>query len=71
MATPKSDITQSVGRILRMKHDNPIIVDVCDSHDCFQNQWFQRRRFYKKNQYKIIRTSSDNYNTDFASWRII
>ena len=71
MATPKSDITQSVGRILRMKHDNPIIVDICDSHDCFQNQWFQRRRFYKKNQYKIIRTSSDNYNTDFASWRII
>lgn len=71
MATPKSDITQSVGRILRMKHDNPIIVDICDSHGCFENQWYQRRRFYKKNQYKIIRTSSENYNTDFSGWRII
>ena len=27
MATPKSDI-QSVGRILRMKHENPIVVDI-------------------------------------------
>lgn len=71
MATPKSDITQSVGRILRMKHENPIIVDICDSHGCFENQWYQRRRFYKKNQYKIIRTNSDDYNTSFDTWRVI
>lgn len=71
MATPKSDITQSVGRILRMKHDNPIIVDICDEHSCFENQWYQRRRFYKKNQYKIIRTNSDEYNTDFDTWRVV
>ena len=71
MATPKSDITQSVGRILRMKHDNPIIVDICDSHDCFQNQWYQRRRFYKQNKYKMVRINSENYNTDFDSWRVI
>jgi superfamily II DNA or RNA helicase len=30
MATPKTDITQSVGRILRMKHDNPVVVDIID-----------------------------------------
>ena len=32
MATPKTDITQSVGRILRMKHDSPVVVDIIDSH---------------------------------------
>ena len=53
MATPKTDITQSVGRILRMKHDNPIVVDIIDSHDCFQNQWKQRKRYYKKCNYLI------------------
>ena len=53
MATPKTDITQSVGRILRMKHANPIIVDIIDPHDTFQNQWKVRKRYYKKCNYKI------------------
>jgi len=53
MATPKTDITQSVGRILRMKHANPIIVDIIDPHDTFQNQWKLRKRYYKKCNYKI------------------
>jgi superfamily II DNA or RNA helicase len=61
MATPKTDITQSVGRILRMKHDNPIIVDVIDTHDTFQNQWKLRKRFYKKNNYKISTVVSPKY----------
>ena len=39
MATPKTDITQSVGRILRVRHNNPIVVDVIDRHEIFQNQW--------------------------------
>ena len=42
MATPKSDITQSVGRILRVKHEKPIIIDMVDSHDVFQSQWLRR-----------------------------
>ena len=54
MVTPKTDITQSVGRILRVKHDKPIIVDLIDQHDPFQKQWIQRRRYYKKCNYKII-----------------
>ena len=43
MASPKTDITQSVGRILRVRHDNPIVVDIVDRHDTFQNQWRQRK----------------------------
>ena len=61
MASPKTDITQSVGRILRMKHDNPIIVDIIDKHDPFQKQWQQRRRYYKKCNYLIKHISSSNY----------
>ena len=30
MATPKTDIEQSVGRILREKHSSPIVVDIID-----------------------------------------
>jgi hypothetical protein len=61
MVTPKTDITQSVGRILRIKHENPIIVDIIDSHDIFQNQWTQRKRFYKKCNYRIRQIDSIKY----------
>jgi len=61
MATPKTDITQSVGRILRVKHANPIIVDIIDTHSTFQNQWKLRKRFYKKANYKIETTTSKKY----------
>ena len=66
MATPKTDITQSVGRILRMKHANPIIVDIIDSHQLFQNQWKLRKRFYKKSNYKIVTSTSKKY-TDMGT----
>jgi superfamily II DNA or RNA helicase len=52
MATPKTDIEQSVGRILREKHSSPIVVDIVDSHDLFKNQWRKRKTFYKKENYK-------------------
>lgn len=53
MVTPKTDIIQSVGRILRTENDGKIIVDIVDSHDVFQNQWKKRRAFYKKSNYTI------------------
>jgi superfamily II DNA or RNA helicase len=68
MVTPKTDITQSVGRILRMKHENPIIVDIVDSHDLFQNQWKQRRVFYKKANYRIRQTDSNKYTNMCLDW---
>jgi len=69
MATPKTDITQSVGRILRMKHENPIIVDIIDTHDTFQNQWKLRKRFYKKANYKIVTSTSKKYtNMEATEW---
>jgi superfamily II DNA or RNA helicase len=53
-ATPKTDITQSVGRILRVKHSNPLVIDIVDCHDLFKKQWLKRKEFYIKNNYKII-----------------
>jgi superfamily II DNA or RNA helicase len=61
MVTPKTDITQSVGRILRVKHANPVIVDIIDAHDPFKKQWAQRKRFYKKNNYSISEIDSTQY----------
>jgi superfamily II DNA or RNA helicase len=61
MATPKTDIQQSVGRILREKHNQPVVVDIIDSHDPFKNQWKKRRAFYMKENYKIVYTTSGKY----------
>ena len=71
MATPKTDIEQSVGRILREKHSQPVVVDIIDSHDPFQKQWYKRKAFYKKENYKIVHTKSANYSADISKWRTI
>ena len=71
MATPKTDIQQSVGRILREKHSNPIVVDIIDAHDTFQNQWRKRKTFYKKENYKIIHTTNSHYHPDISKWSVI
>jgi len=63
MATPKTNIQQSVGRILREKHGQPIVVDIIDSHEPFKNQWKKRRSFYMKEKYKIIYTTSDKFHS--------
>ena len=71
MATPKTDIEQSVGRILREKHSQPVVVDIIDSHDPFQKQWYKRKAFYKKENYKIIHTKSANYDPDTTKWKTV
>lgn len=71
MATSKTDIQQSVGRILREKHSNPIIVDIVDTHDIFKSQWNKRKAFYRKEDYKIFYTNSDAYDPDASKWEPI
>jgi superfamily II DNA or RNA helicase len=61
MITPKTDIIQSVGRILRVKHEKTIIVDMIDTHDPFQKQWIQRKRYYKKCNYPVWQILSSDY----------
>ena len=72
MATPKTDIEQSVGRILRAKGQNPIVVDILDAHDYLKRQWNTRRQFYKKCNYKITSTDIDGYGgfENMDRWRV-
>jgi len=69
MATPKSDVEQSVGRILRKKNANALVVDIIDQHAIFQRQWIKRRRWYSKQKFKIIMTDNRNYDED--KWEIV
>jgi superfamily II DNA or RNA helicase len=71
MATPKTDIEQAVGRILREKHGSPIVVDIIDEHQPFKNQWSKRKTFYRKQNYKIIHSSNLNYNPDVRTWKVV
>jgi superfamily II DNA or RNA helicase len=73
LITPKTDIVQIVGRILRAKHNfsHPIIYDFVDSHEVFQRQWLKRKSYYKKQNYKIIGTNSIEYNINFSKWKSI
>ena len=59
LATPKTDIEQAVGRIMRVKHQSPLIIDIIDSHDIFKKQWVKRKAFYQKNNYMI------SYSSDY------
>ena len=67
MATPKTDVTQAVGRILRMKHANPQVFDIVDTHDIFQRQWMKRMKLYKQSKYNVY------YSTDYNKnkWELV
>ena len=49
------------------------MVDIVDSHDTFKNQWRKRKTFYKKENYKIIYTTSPKYNPDTSTigWTLV
>ena len=53
MATPKSDVCQSVGRILRSKHETPMVIDIVDNNKLFQNQYKKRCTYYKSKNYLV------------------
>lgn len=61
MASPKTDVCQSVGRILRTKHTSPLVIDIIDDHDIFEKQWHKRRQYYIKQKYNIISSNNTDY----------
>ena len=60
MATPKSDVCQSVGRILRSKHSTPLVIDIVDPHTIFSNQYKKRKAYYSKKKYLVELFSNSN-----------
>ena len=61
MATPKTDVVQSVGRILRTRHTQPVVIDIIDKHELFQRQWAKRKTYYHKQNYEIVKTTNTGY----------
>ena len=53
--TPKSDIVQSLGRILRKVHKDvlPTVWDIKDNFSLFAKQYLKRQRYYNKMDYEI------------------
>ena len=73
MVSPKTDVIQSVGRILRTRGDGKIIVDIVDPHEVFQNQWKKRRTFYNKSNYQIRVIKHEDYDgmmMDPIKWKL-
>lgn len=55
LASSKTDIEQSVGRILRKEHEiTPLIVDIIDKFSLFAVQGYQRKYYYKNRNYKVV-----------------
>lgn len=69
LATPKTDIIQAVGRILRTKHSRPLVIDVVDSHDIFQKQFLKRKQYYKKQNYEMMQTTAEEYLKGDTVWK--
>ena len=70
LASPKSDVVQSVGRILREKAEvrkfHPLVVDFLDIHpnlNVFSKQCDKRISFYKKNNHEIHMYHMDGSKT--------
>jgi superfamily II DNA or RNA helicase len=66
LASPKADIVQSVGRILREEASKrkhvPLVIDVIDGFSVFEGQAKKRLAFYKKQKYKIMTMTGDDYD---------
>ena len=66
LASPKSDIVQSSGRILRDKPEDriyvPLVIDIVDNFSVFVKQAKKRYTYYKKCKYEII--NDDDVFTD-------
>lgn len=57
LASPRKNVEQSTGRILRVRPDqrqvHPIIVDIVDVHRMYRSQWKKRSIYYKKCTYNV------------------
>jgi superfamily II DNA or RNA helicase len=76
LASPKSDIIQSVGRILRDKENErrhvPLIIDIVDKFSIFERQGIKRLKYYNSNNYEIENDENDDHvdplnNTSFIA----
>jgi superfamily II DNA or RNA helicase len=59
LASPRKQVEQSTGRILRVRPDQrnvaPVIVDIIDNHSMYLGQWIKRLTYYRKCTYQVER----------------
>jgi len=69
MATPRPDIDQIVGRILRVEKKgrvvHPLIVDIVDPQ--FRRQFGQRNSLYKKREYRVTKMALPSSSSQTAA----
>ena len=65
MASPKKDVRQAVGRILRANGEK-LVFDIIDQHSNFKKHWYERKKWYNRQEFQTYYTTSDDYKTD--SW---
>lgn len=70
LGSPKSDVVQSVGRILRQKKEvrkfHPLIIDINDEFSMFLNQSKKRLTLYNKHKYDINITDLNGITTKYV-----
>ena len=74
LITPKTDVIQILGRMLRAKHavTSPTLYDFVDTHGSFQGQWAKRKKYYKSQGYRIVACDSGQYNgISSTPWRLL
>jgi len=63
LATPRSDIKQSIGRIMREtkgKLNDPLIFDIADQWSVFFSMYMKRLRVYREGGFKLQGTDDDD-----------
>lgn len=65
MASPKKDVRQAVGRILRANGEK-LVFDIIDQHSNFKKHWYERKKWYNRQEFQTYYTTSDDYKTN--SW---
>lgn len=64
LASPKGNVEQAIGRILRKKNENlPLVIDINDTISVFNNWHRKRMSLYKSKKFKI---SYKTENTDIS-----
>lgn len=65
MATPRSSIEQTIGRIVRKDNiddyiNQPVVIDIVDMLGAFKNYAYARKRIYKNLNYEVSEYNVDN-----------
>lgn len=74
MASPKVDITQSVGRILREtpgKLHDPLIIDIVDQWGCFISQFKKRMKVYKDTGFYVNQDKSRKDDKKLTGYQFV